>query len=45
MLELDPKYCDVIVKRYLENTGNSDGVFLLRDGVKMPWTEAVEQAS
>jgi len=45
MLELDPKYCDVIVKRYLENTGNADGIFLLRDGVKTPWTKAVEQAS
>jgi len=30
-IELDEKYCDVIVKRYIEQVGNSDGVFLLRD--------------
>ena len=33
-IELDEKYCDVIVKRYIEQVGNSDGVFLLRDGVE-----------
>lgn len=31
MMELDPKYCDVIVKRYLNTTGKKD-VILLRDG-------------
>lgn len=33
-IELDEKYCDVIVKRYIEQVGNPDGVFLLRDGVE-----------
>lgn len=33
-IELDEKYCDVIVERYIEQVGNSDGVFLLRDGSK-----------
>ncbi|SHF43840.1 site-specific DNA-methyltransferase, partial [Caloramator proteoclasticus] len=32
MMELDPKYCDVIVKRYLEYTQDADNVFLIRDG-------------
>ncbi len=33
-IELDEKYCDVIVKRFIEQAGNTDGVFLLRDGVQ-----------
>ena len=31
MMELDPKYVDVIVKRYINTTGKED-VILLRDG-------------
>ncbi len=34
MIELDEKYTDVIVKRYIEQVASSDGVFLLRDGVE-----------
>lgn len=34
MIELDEKFCDVIVKRYIEQAGNADGVFLLRDNVE-----------
>lgn len=33
-LELDPKYCDVIVKRYIEFRKSDEGVFLLRGGEK-----------
>ena len=33
-IELDEKYTDVIVKRYIEQVGSSDGVFLLRDGAR-----------
>lgn len=33
-IELDEKYCDVIVNRYIEQAGNADGVFLLRDGTE-----------
>lgn len=40
MLELDPKYCDVIVKRYIENTGSDAGVFLLRSDEKIPFSKA-----
>lgn len=38
-MELDPKYCDVITKRYVELIGTSDGVFLLRAGEKMTYAE------
>ena len=40
-MELDPKYCDVITKRYVELVGTGDGVFLLRDGEKMTYAEVV----
>ena len=33
-IELDEKFCDVIVKRYIEHTGSEAGVFLMRDGSK-----------
>ncbi|KEF39682.1 DNA modification methylase [Schinkia azotoformans MEV2011] len=33
-IELDEKFCDVIVNRYIEQVGNADGVFLLRDGTE-----------
>lgn len=41
-IELDEKYCDVIVKRYIEQVGNSDGVFLLRDGSKFRYCDLPE---
>lgn len=37
--ELDPKYCDVIVKRYMELLGSSEGVLLERNGEQMPYAE------
>lgn len=38
-IELDEKFADVIVKRYIENKENADGVFLLRDGQKIPYAD------
>lgn len=38
-VELDEKFVDVIVKRYIETVESSDGVFLIRDGVKYPYQE------
>jgi len=38
-IELDEKYTDVIVKRYIEQVGNSDGVFLLRDGIEYSYKD------
>lgn len=36
-IELDEKFVDVIVKRYIETVGSSDQVFLIRDGVRHPY--------
>ena len=33
-VELDEKYCDVIVKRYIEQTGTDNDVYIIRDGLK-----------
>ncbi len=38
-MELDPKYCDVIVKRYIEFRESDEGVFLLRGGEKLAYNE------
>ena len=38
-IELDPKFMDVIVKRYIEQAGKSDGVYVLRDGQKLTFEE------
>ena len=37
-VELDEKYCDVIVKRYIETAGE-EGVFLLRDSEKVSYKD------
>ncbi|MBT3273402.1 MAG: DNA modification methylase [Spirochaetales bacterium] len=36
-IELDVKYCDVIINRYKEQVSNDDGIFLIRDGAKTPF--------
>lgn len=38
-IELDEKYADVIVKRYIEQAGSSDNVFVERDGIKSAYSE------
>ena len=38
-IELDEKFVDVIVNRYIEAVGSSEGVFVIRDGNKLPYTE------
>ena len=40
--ELDKKYCDVIVKRYIGQVGSADGVFVERDGEQIPYSELEE---
>lgn len=44
-VELDPKYADVIVNRYLAQVGSADQIFLVRDGQKIPYAEAVKNAA
>ena len=41
LIELDEKFVDVIVNRYIETVGSTDGVFVERDGVQTPYAEAV----
>ena len=38
-VELDEKYCDVIVKRYIEQVGSSNGVIVKRDGLTYQYAE------
>lgn len=38
-IELDEKFCDVIVKRYIEQVGSSDGVSVQRDGLTYRYSE------
>lgn len=40
--ELDEKFCDVIVKRYIEQVGSSDDVSVVRDGVTLAYSEVVK---
>lgn len=38
-IELDEKFVDVIVNRYIEAVGSTENVYLYRDGVKLPYAE------
>lgn len=42
-VELDEKFCDVIVKRYIEQVGSSDGVTVQRDGLTYKYSEVEVQ--
>lgn len=42
-VELDEKFCDVIVKRYIEQVGGSDGVAVQRDGLTYKYSEVEVQ--
>lgn len=41
-VELDPKFVDVIVKRYIEASGKAEEVYVLRDGQKLSFEEATK---
>ena len=41
-IELDEKFCDVIVKRYIEQVGSSDGVSVQRDGLAYQYSEVCD---
>lgn len=41
-IELDEKFVDVIVKRYIEQVGSADSVFLLRDAMKIHYCDLSE---
>jgi len=40
-IELDEKYCDVIIKRYIEQVGSADTVSVIRDGKTLSYRKLV----
>lgn len=38
-IELDEKFCDVIVKRYIEYVGSDSDVYVIRDGKQLSFSE------
>lgn len=42
-MELDPKYASVILRRYVEDTGDSEHVFVERGGKKIPYSDLVKE--
>ena len=43
MMELDEKYASVILRRYVEDTGNAEGVYVIRNGQQIPYSELVKE--
>jgi len=44
-VELDEKFCDVIVKRYIEQVGSADEVSVIRDGLSYKYEEVSNEQS
>lgn len=42
-IELEEKFVDVGVKRYIEQVGSDENVFVERDGVKIPYSELAQE--
>ena len=43
MMELDPKYASVILRRYVEDFGGADQVFVERDGKRLQYADLVKE--
>ena len=43
MLELDPKYASVILRRYVEDFGGAERVYVERDGQKLMYADLVKE--
>jgi DNA modification methylase len=41
-IELDEKYTDVIIKRYIEQVGTDKDIYLIRDGKKLKYSEVIK---
>ena len=43
MMELDPKYASVILRRYVEDTGDAGGVYVTRNGEQILYSNLVKE--
>ena len=43
MMELDEKYASVILRRYVEDTGNAGDVYVIRNGKKLMYDDLVKE--
>ena len=43
MMELDEKYASVILRRYVEDTGDSENVYVVRGGEKIPYSALAKE--
>lgn len=43
MMELDEKYASVILRRYVEDTGDAENVYVERGGEQIPYSELVKE--
>lgn len=42
-MEIDEKYASVILRRYVEDTGDMDNVYVIRNGKKIPYADLVKE--
>lgn len=42
-MELDEKYASVILRRYVEDTGDAEGVFVIRNGERLAYSDLVKE--
>lgn len=43
MMELDEKYASVILRRYVEDTGDAENVYVIRNGEKLMYADLVKE--
>lgn len=43
MMELDEKYASVILRRYVEDTGDAENVYVVRNGEQIPYSALVKE--
>jgi hypothetical protein len=42
-MEIDEKYASVILRRYVDNTGDAENVYCIRNGQKVAYADVVKQ--
>ena len=43
MMELDPKYASVILRRYVEDTNDAENVYVVRNSERISYSELAKQ--